>query len=171
MSWCPLENGCLDSWTWTDGPDRCLVTNDIDVVFARTSFAMQGFSHRTFLGTKVLNSDAHYWEVQLNHIVLSIGVYVSVYGRGKSLAPDRELVSRDGQEKHQKHKKWGLSSKGHLYSEHHAFVQGTYSQPYSQPFPLWILMIGSRCVSHAFPQTSTQYIEGLELKRTISIFF
>ena len=142
MTSCLLENGCLDSWTWTDDPIDCPVTKNIDAVCLRAAFTPMGLRPRTLRGTKGLNSDAHYWEIKLDVItVLSLIEYVGVVGRTKPMTPGKELVSRDSQERDQKQQRWGLSlSKCDLFPKHDSCVQGTYSQPFHHQSVIGVLL-------------------------------
>ena len=141
MTSCPLENGCLDSWTWTDDPIECPVTRNIDAIFGLASFTPPVLRPRTLRGTKVLSSDAHYWELQLNQInVLPLHEYVGVVGRAIPMTPGRELLPRDSQERDQKQQRWGLSSKGDLFPKHHSCAQGTYSQPFPNQTVIGVLL-------------------------------
>ena len=142
MTSCPLENGCLDNWTWTDDPRPCVVSDDTTAFCDRVSFVLPSLRPRTLRGTKMLNSDAHYWEMKLNRVdIFALNVHVGIVGRGKPLSPDRELASRDRiRTQDQKPERWGLSSKGYLYPKHHARVQGTYSQVFPRQTVIGLLL-------------------------------
>ena len=140
MTSCPLKNGCLDNWTLTDDPSPVVFDNYVDYMIFFTQ--QRGVKPRTFRGTKVLTSDAHYWEVNLNKRgFFTRLVYVGVVGLGKPLTRDKKLVSRDGQEVDQKIERWGLSTElGDLYPKDQARVRGTYSHPFRMQTAIGVLL-------------------------------
>ena len=96
MTTCPLKNSCFENWTWAKEHKRPLPSMSCtDYFTAALNYATM---HLLALrGTKVLNSDAHYWEVQVNRIDDDVpGMFIGVV-RGKPLNPNIELESHNDQ--------------------------------------------------------------------------
>ena len=154
MTCCPFKNGCLDSWTWAHDPEPSVVVCSWDDMFQDDIYGPKSTYPRSFRGTKVLNCDAHYWEINLNTIDDSAPVlYVGVV-RGKPLKPDKELDSLDDQED----ARWGLSSKGDMFPHYIANKPG----PYSQAFPKQTV-IGVLLDRKEGPGTLSYYQDGVPL--------
>ena len=86
----PLKNGCTDNWTWRkDHTARPIIycVNRMPVHVKNETRALHCYTLR---GTKVLDSNAHYWEVQ--HGRIDDDLYIGVV-RGKHLNPDMKLES------------------------------------------------------------------------------
>ena len=131
----PLKNGCVDKWTWTKDHNA--------PIFARSclDYILLTLSQTTpyslaLRGTKALNSDTHYWEVQVNMIDDDVpSMFIGVV-RGKPLKPDIELELHDNQID----RRWGLTSSGCLSPSSLASGPGTYAQEFPKQTVIGVLL-------------------------------
>ena len=135
MSSCPLKNGCSENWTWEKEHKRPLPS------MSCTDYITAALNHATMhllalRGTKVLNSDAHYWEVQVNRIDDDVpGMLIGVV-RGKPLNPNIELESHNDQNDG----RWGLKSTGCLSPMSLASGPRTYTQAFPKQTVLGVML-------------------------------
>ena len=89
----PLKNGCTDNWTWTKDRTAPLRIYHVNYINCIALWFARPYRSYAFQGTKVLNCDAHYWEVHVtvNRITaFSPCLYIGVV-LGKPLKPDMKL--------------------------------------------------------------------------------
>ena len=131
----PLKNGCVDKWKWTKDHNAPIFSMSC-LVNVRLTLNQTTTSWIALRGTKALNSDAHYWEVQVNMIDDDVPrMFIGVV-RGKPLKPDIELELHDDQID----RRWGLESTGCLRPMTFSSRSGTYAQVFLKQTVIGVLL-------------------------------